>query len=73
MDGLLIWYLVVLCGLLVAIHEPDPDPPPRSHAREWLAQLVASSDPLPDYLYDTQKSKPMELMHDGRADQKQQR
>lgn len=69
MDGLLIWYLVVLCGLLVAIHEPDPDPPPRSHAREWLAQLVASSDPLHDYLYEQQDSKPMELTN-GRASEK---
>jgi hypothetical protein len=73
MDGLLIWYLVVLCGLLVAIREPKPKKPQRSQAREWLAQLVASSDPMPDYLYDPDQSKPMELMTDGRAHQKQQR
>ena len=33
MDGLLIWYLVVLCGLLVAIHEPKPKRPERNPVR----------------------------------------
>lgn len=68
MDGLLIWYAVCLVGLLVAIHEPAQQKPERNPGREWLAQVLASCDPLPDYLYDPEQSKPMELTNHGRAE-----
>jgi hypothetical protein len=70
MDWLLVWYVVVLCGFLVAIHEPAPTRPERSQARDWVAQLIASSDPWTDYLYEQEESKPMELMKDGRPSKK---
>lgn len=70
MDWLLVWYLVVLVGLLVAIHEPASTRTERSHAREWLAQLIASSDPMPDYLYEQQESKPMELTNARAAEKR---
>jgi hypothetical protein len=69
MDILLIWYAACLVGVLVSIRERKPQRPPRNHVKEWFSQLIASTDPMHDYLYDNEKSRPMELM-DGRTAKK---
>lgn len=51
MDGLLVWYLVCAIGFAWFVHAPVKKKEP-NRVKEWLAQLVASSDPLEDFLYD---------------------
>lgn len=65
MDGLLVWYALCVVGFMWSVYEPSQKKAP-NRVKEWLAQLVASSDPLPDYLYDTQETRPMEYLHDKR-------
>jgi len=62
MDGLLVWYALCVVGFCWSVYEPYQKKAP-NRVKEWLAQLVASSDPLPDYLYDQQETRPMELRH----------
>jgi hypothetical protein len=55
MTGLFVWY--VFCAFCFAwwVYEPKKRPA-RNVTKEWLAQIIASSDPLEDFLYDTNDS-----------------
>lgn len=61
-DWLLVWYALVLTGLLLAIHEPAPKKPVNSdRVSPWIADLIAYTYPVDGYrdsLFDT---KPSEL------------
>jgi hypothetical protein len=61
MDVLLIWYAVCLIGVLLSIHDQKTKIPPRNYFKEWIAQIIAATEPQNDHLYDLEKSKPMEL------------
>lgn len=62
MDWLLIWYEVVLCGLLAAIHEPKQIKPVRYHRfNVWLSDLIAYTYPIDGYKDPVFDTRPSEL------------
>jgi hypothetical protein len=62
MDWLLLWYTICAFGFGWVVYQPGYEKT-QNGVKEWLAQLVASSDPLPDYLYDQEETRPMEYQN----------
>jgi len=50
--GLAAWYIFCAACFAWWVYEPKKRPE-RNVTKEWLAQVIASSDPLEDYLYET--------------------
>jgi hypothetical protein len=61
-DWLLVWYEVVLCGLLYAIHEPSTTAitVKASRSKVWIRQVLAYTEPISGYndpVFDTQPNE----------------